>query len=82
MRVICIDNKNPINPGMVESFHMIFEGEIYTVVEEKWLRKELFYSLSERTFGENPVIYHSKRFIPLSEVDELVGVEEVEILNR
>ena len=82
MRGICIDNKNPINPGMLESCDMIFEGEVYTVIGEKWLSKELFYSLSERNFGNNSAVYHSKRFIPLSKVDELVGMEEVEFFKH
>ena len=79
--MICIDNKNPIQPRKLESRHWIYEGEIYTVIEEKWFKNGLFYSLSERDFGENSAIYHSKRFIPLSEVDEMVEVEEEELIS-
>lgn len=76
MKVFCIDNKNPIDPHKVQDRHWIYEGEVYTVMAEKWNSKGLFYSLLERHFGKYSAIYHSKRFIPLSEVDEMVEWKE------
>ena len=76
MRVICIDNKNPIQPELLEKYHWIYEGEIYTVIDKKRNKNGLYYYLSERNFGKDSAMYHSKRFIPLSEVDEMVRVEE------
>ena len=76
MRVICIDNKNPMVPAMLESYHMIFEGDIYTVTGERWFSNGLFYYLSERNFGKDSAVYHSKRFIPLSEMEEFEGLAE------
>ena len=82
MRVICIDNKNPLQPELLEKHHWIFEGEIYTVIGKKWSKNGLCYYLSERNFGEDSAIYHSKRFIPLSEVDEMVGVKEEDFIAK
>ena len=70
MKVICIDNKNPIHPHLMKEQDMIFEGEIYTVTAEVQRPNGLFYILAERMLYLKPVLYQAKRFIPLSNIDE------------
>ncbi len=71
MRVICIDNKDPAEPDRLITRHWIYEGEIYTVTDETTTFRGLFYSLAERDFGADSALYNAKRFIALSEIDEM-----------
>jgi hypothetical protein len=70
MKVICIDNNNPIHPHLMKEQDMICEGEIYTVTTEVQRPNGLFYILAERMLYPKPVLYQAKRFIPLSNIDE------------
>ena len=70
MKIICIDNKNPIKHDRINLKDWIYEGEVYTVIEEIQNMVGLFYKLAERNNGEISVIYHSRRFLILSDIDE------------
>lgn len=77
MKVICIDNKNPINHDRINPKDWIYEGEVYTVIEEIQNKVGLFYQLAERDNGKFSVIYHSRRFLILSDIDEFeVDIKE------
>lgn len=71
MKVICIDNSNPLDPHRLREQDWVYEGEIYTVVEELLKPNGWFYVLAERLYYPNPVKYQAKRFLPLSEIDEV-----------
>ena len=71
MKVICIDNSNPCTPHLIKPHLWISEGGIYTVISETNKIRGLFYSLAESDFGTNSAIYLAKKFIPLSEIEEL-----------
>lgn len=71
IRVICIDNKNPANPDRINLHHIIYEGEVYHVIDITTNTRGVFYSLAERDFGSDSAIYNAKRFIALSEIDEM-----------
>ena len=76
MKVICIDNKNPQHPELLTLKDWIYEGEVYTVTVERICVDGKFYLLAERDFGNESAQYNCKRFIPLSEKDEMEMVKE------
>lgn len=81
MKVICIDNSNPLQPERLFSDDWIFEGEIYTVlfeVEQPW---GLFYILSERCTENRTVLYQACRFIPLSEDCDTCSHGEIQFIE-
>ena len=70
MKVICINNKKPLQLERLLPMHWIYEGERYTVTEEFLYPNGIFYLLAERDFGSDRALYNSNRFIPLSQIDE------------
>lgn len=70
MKVMCINNKKPLELDKVLPRHWIYEGEVYTVIEEFLYEQGTFYGLAERDYGKDGALYNSNRFIPLSKMDE------------
>ena len=70
MKVMCINNKKPLELDRMLPKHWILEGEVYTVKEEFLYEQGRFYGLAERDYGKDGALYNSNRFIPLSKIDE------------
>ena len=67
MKVLCIDNSNPIHGKKLDPEEWVEEGKIYTVVDAQRNGYGLFYMLAEK---RKVVSYHSRRFIPVSDADD------------
>lgn len=78
MKVICIDNSNPLNPEKLQEGDMIYVGEIYTVEGILYQDNLQFYTLVERNRLINRVRYLASRFVPLSGEDEVETAEQDE----
>lgn len=79
MKVLCIDNSDPLQPHLLKEEDWIFEGEIYTVIFEMVKDDKLFYVLSERYSPERSPVYQAKRFILLSRWDSPAEEEKEEV---
>ncbi len=66
MRVLCIDNKNPLNLKKLAKSDWVYEGDMYTVVDEVVNEFGHFYLLAERLGKVPPVLYAASRFVALS----------------
>lgn len=69
MKVICINNKKPLQLERLLPMHWIYEGERYTVTEE-FLYPGIFYLLAERDLGSDRALHNSYRIISMSKIDE------------
>lgn len=82
MKVICINNSNPIHADKMTVADMIYEGEIYTVDTIIYNGGAQYYHLAERKRDHDRVQYLSTRFVPLTgrgedELEENVSLEEM-----
>lgn len=76
MRVLCINNKNPLQPRRILPQDLILEGEIYHVLDEMVFPEGLHYALVEKVERTGrKVYYQANRFVPLG--DDEVTEEEL-----
>lgn len=64
MRVLCIDNLNPLQPDGLHPADRIREGEIYHVIEQIRIGEQLFFLLAEKLKATRAVLYKATRFLP------------------
>lgn len=73
MKVICIDNKIIKGAGN-KYIYLLIEGCIYTVASSKYdCDNDYSYKLKELPAY---ILWNARRFIPLSEIDEMELVNE------
>lgn len=84
LKVICINGVNigdlgkndDGSPGFATKDHVIYEGCIYTVIEEVEQFGVIRYILLEKGLDAS---YNRKMFIPLSDIDETELIKEREV---
>lgn len=81
MKVLCINNANPLQPASLLPGDMIYVGDVYTVHDVTRTGGREFFILKERMNRWPYVKYLASRFIPLSDIDERELLREREEEN-